>query len=78
MDPMCAAIQRVAPQACDIRLAALPVVGRVLLGCEAAGLDSAHGRRRLIQSAIGLLHEQAPGATVNFAKESPQEIGEGY
>lgn len=78
MDPMCAAIQRVAPQARYIRLAAPPVGGRVLPGCEAAGLDSAHRRRRLMQLATGLLHEQAPGATVNVAKESPQEIGEGY
>ena len=51
MEPLEAAIHTVAPRARLVRLTAPPVVGAVLLGMTAAGVDPTPARARLIESA---------------------------
>ena len=58
IDPMRQTIQAVAPGANLVRLTAPPVVGGVLLGLEAAGLDPAAARSTLLASANDLMKQQ--------------------
>jgi N-acetylglucosamine kinase-like BadF-type ATPase len=57
LEPMQAAVQAVAPRACFVRLAVPPVVGAVLLGMQAAGLDARTLRPNLIASMQNLISE---------------------
>ncbi len=50
LDPLFAAIRAEAPQAQFVRLTAPPVVGAVVLGMDAAGIDGAARRSQLIQT----------------------------
>lgn len=58
IEPMRQTIQAVAPGANLVRLTAPPVVGGVLLGLEAAGLDPAAARPTLLASANDLMKQK--------------------
>jgi hypothetical protein len=53
--PMLQTIHTEAPGARLVRLAAPPVVGAVVLGMQAAGIDAPARRERLIQLTVELL-----------------------
>jgi N-acetylglucosamine kinase-like BadF-type ATPase len=54
-------IHEIAPRARLVRLSVPPVVGGVLLGMEAAGVDFRSRRQRLIQTTDSLLNREADG-----------------
>jgi N-acetylglucosamine kinase-like BadF-type ATPase len=64
------AIRQVAPRARLVRLNVPPVVGGVLLGMEAAGLDFLGRRRRLIQTTESILNHD-PERDVSDDRERP-------
>jgi N-acetylglucosamine kinase-like BadF-type ATPase len=58
LDPMAAAVRAVAPGARFVKLTVPPVVGAVLLGMQAAGLDARALRPNLISSTQKLMAER--------------------
>ena len=60
LDPLQAAVHAEAPQARFVPLTTPPVVGAVLLGMRAAGIDAANVRPALIASAQAALQGQPP------------------
>ncbi len=58
IDPMCAVIQSIAPQARCVRLTTPPVVGGVLLGMEQAGYDATASRANLITATQAYLAQR--------------------
>jgi hypothetical protein len=61
IEPMRAAVHKVAPGASLVRLSAPPVIGGVLLGMEQCALQTAGLRENLIQSTQALLEAEKVG-----------------
>ena len=71
IDPMCATIRSIAPQARCVRLTTPPVVGGVLLGMEQAGCDVTASRANLITSTQAFLAQRR---VVNDSPRSPLSV----
>jgi len=67
LEPLRDTIQAVAPGARLVKLQAPPVVGGVLLGMEAAGIDAAPLRGRLLESAGELLGSHSRNSVIEEA-----------